>query len=394
MTTATSDSGEERAGRRDAVEGLTDDDLKRLRSALLAWFDRHRRELPWRGVDDPYAVWVSEVMLQQTQVATVIDYFRRWMQRFPTVEALAEAERDEVMELWAGLGYYRRARFLHESARMVVDQMQGRLPQTADALEELKGVGPYTAGAVASIAFDEPTPVVDGNVERVLSRLFAIPGDPKATENQKRYWRIAAELVDPERPGDFNQAMMELGATICTPDDAACMLCPARDGCRAFAEGDPLGYPDTVSRAPQKPMTVETAVVVRRRGDEPHEFLTVKRPSEGLLAGLWEFPSVEIEPEPDLEGGVRDFLSDRLALSAAAEAEPTALGEFVHHFSHIRMTIRAQVRAVGADAADAEPAEGFERPVRWVTRRQLDDLAMSAAMRKVLALFDETERES
>lgn len=370
-----------------AIE-FTDAQRRSFRAGLLSWYRRHRRELPWRGVEDPYAVWVSEVMLQQTQVATVIDYYRRWLERFPSVEDLAQAEVDDVLEMWAGLGYYRRARFLYESAQMIVDELGGELPKTARDLQKLKGVGPYTAGAVASIAFGERTPVVDGNVERVLSRLCAISGDPKSTPNQKLYWRLAGELVDPEAPGDFNQAMMELGATVCTPQNPTCMLCPLREYCEGFASGEPSAYPDTARRARQRAMTVHTAVIVRRGVDES-AFLMVKRPSDGLLAGLWEFPTVEADDAGAADDPLDAYLSDDLGARAACDAEPVELGEFVHHFSHIRMTIHAQVREVGADDAERGLEHSLDRPVEWVGRAGLDELAMSAAMQKVLLLFDE-----
>lgn len=362
-----------------------------MRRVLLAWFSRHRRELPWRGVDDPYAVWVSEIMLQQTQVTTVIDYYHRWLERFPTVEELACADSEEVLEMWAGLGYYRRARFLHESAKMVVEQMGGALPETAKSLKKLKGVGPYTAGAIASIAFGEATPVVDGNVERVLSRLFAIDGDPKATPNQKLFWKLAGELVDPDAPGDFNEAMMELGATVCTPQSPTCMLCPLRTHCRGFEAGEPTRYPATAKRARQRPVTVQTAVITRPGGSsvdgggEAREFLVIKRPADGLLGGLWEFPTVEVDAQAP---ALQEFLEDHLGLSCAEMGAPGELGELVHHFSHIRMTIEVEQRHLAGRDETFEPAADFERPVQWVRRDELDALAMSAAMRKVFGLYE------
>lgn len=367
-----------------AEHRLTDEERRQFRGALLDWYTRNRRELPWRGVDDPYAVWVSEIMLQQTQVATVIDYYHRWLERFPTVEDLAGAEREEVMELWAGLGYYRRARFLHESARIVADEMGGELPETAKELKALKGIGPYTAGAIASIAFGEAVPVVDGNVERVLSRVRAISGDPKSTPNQKLYWKLAGELVDPRAPGDFNQAMMELGATICTPQSPTCMLCPVREHCVAFAEGDPTEYPATAKRSRQRPVSVQTCIVVTGEGEQ-ERFLVIKRPPDGLLGGLWEFPTV-VEEEGE-EPTVESYLVDCLATQNLETSERDELGELVHHFSHIRMTIRAESRRVHADELPAA-ADAFDQPVQWVDRAELERLPMSAAMRKVLALFE------
>lgn len=364
------------------------DQIVEFRRALLNWYDRHRRDLPWRDIDDPYRTWVAEVMLQQTQVATVVDYFERWMERFPDVESVAEAETEEILELWQGLGYYRRARFLHRSARKVVEEYGGELPGTADELEELTGIGPYTAGAIASIAFEQPTPVVDGNVERVLSRLRAIEGDPKATANQKVYWRLAGELVDRDRPGDFNQGMMELGATICTPQNPSCLICPVRQWCEGFAEGDPEQFPAPAKRTRQKPMAVATAVLTRpgqREGQA--EYLVLKRPADGLLGGLWEFPSVELGEAAESEEateGLEAYLQETLGLQEAHRRAGGRLGEVTHLFSHIRMTIHVYRREV--DGAFRPAEERIERPAQWVERSRLEEVAMSAAMRRVQAL--------
>ncbi|MGM0557450.1 MAG: A/G-specific adenine glycosylase [Myxococcota bacterium] len=352
-----------------------------FRDDLLTWYDRDKRELPWRGIDDPYKTWVSEIMLQQTQVATVIDYYHRWLERFPTVEALAGADREQVMELWAGLGYYRRARFLHESATMVVDEFDGELPTTFDELQKLKGVGPYTAGAIASIAFGQSVPVVDGNVERVISRLQEIGGDPKSTANQKVYWALAEELVDPERPGDFNQAMMELGATICTPSSPSCMLCPVREHCHGFRAGHPEDFPGVASRARQKPVDVATCVLWRSASGG-REYLTLQRPADGLLGGLWEFPTVETDGAAANADPMTDYLS---GLDLDEVPDSRELGQLVHHFSHIRMTITAESREVHADAA----IQSGDRAHRWVDEVALEDLPMSAAMRKVHVLFEQ-----
>jgi A/G-specific adenine glycosylase len=356
-----------------------DGDVEAFRQHLLAWYDRDKRDLPWRGIEDPYKTWVSEIMLQQTQVATVIDYYHRWLERFPTVESLAASDQEQVLELWAGLGYYRRARFLHESAQMLVEDYNGELPETFERLQELKGVGPYTAGAIASIAFGQPVPVVDGNVERVLSRLQVIEGDPKSTANQKVYWAMAEELVDPKRPGDFNQAMMELGATLCTPSSPSCMLCPVREHCHGFRLGSPEDFPDVASRSRQKPVDVATCIVWRET-DGVREYLTLRRPTDGLLGGLWEFPSVQTD-DAEADDPIRAYLNE-LDLTSVSDAEQ--LGRLVHHFSHIRMTITAESRRVRPEAA----IESGERPHRWVDEAALADLPMSAAMRKVHALFE------
>jgi A/G-specific adenine glycosylase len=366
---------------------------------LLGWYRLHRRELPWRDERDPYLIWVSEVMLQQTQVATVIDYYLRWLNRFPTLDDLAQASLEEVLEMWSGLGYYRRARFLHESSRRVAAEMGGRLPSAAGELKKLKGIGAYTAGAIASIAFGRPEPVVDGNVERVLSRLRAVEGDPKSGANQKIFWRLAARLVDPEEPGDFNQALMELGATVCTPQNPSCELCPVRQFCAAHELGAAGEFPATTKRARQRPVSVRSAVVVRE-GEGGDEFLLVKRPADGLLGGLWEFPSTEAPARADAEESSRmlhDYLGERFGLGRDGRIEARALGGFVHHFSHIRMSIEAEVWRMGVGESIDEPEQPVDeqsaqkqqvaQPVKWVAEDAVDSVAMSAAMRKVMGLY-------
>ncbi|MGH7289297.1 MAG: A/G-specific adenine glycosylase, partial [Myxococcota bacterium] len=208
-----------------------------VRSVLLTWYRRERRDLPWRRTRDPWAIWVSETMLQQTRVETVIPYYERFLERFPSVQALADAEPDELMKSWAGLGYYSRARNLKAAAHKVVEEHGGRVPDDLEALRELPGVGRYTAGALASIAFDRPAPIVDGNVARVLARLLDLDFDVKSPAGQRRLWDEAAALADGPSPGDLNQALMELGALVCTPRAPRCPLCPLREDCRGLAAG-------------------------------------------------------------------------------------------------------------------------------------------------------------
>jgi A/G-specific adenine glycosylase len=368
------------------------DEVEAIRSDLLDWYDRHRRDLPWRDIDDPYRTWVAEMMLQQTQVTTVIDYYRRWMERFPDVASVAQADIDEVLELWQGLGYYRRARFLHRSARMIVEEYDGELPSTVEGLKTLVGVGPYTAGAIASIAFDRAVPLVDGNVERVLSRLRSIEGDPKSSENQSTYWRLAEDLVDPQRPGDFNQGLMELGATICTPQNPNCLICPVRQACQGFESGDPQAFPEPVERTQKKPMSVAVSVVSRPAGSDGAgpEVLLMKRPEEGLLAGLWEVPTVELDAEPDAPSdavdAVIDYLRDGVGLDATESLEEAWLGTMSHLFSHIDMTLHIAAHHVPADIS---LSASQERPMQWVRADDCEDVAMSAAGRKVLSRWRE-----
>jgi A/G-specific adenine glycosylase len=272
------------------VSATSERSIQEIRRRLLDHYDVHRRDLPWRGESDPYRVWVSEVMLQQTRVQTVIPYYRRWMERFPDVEALAAADEDDVLSLWEGLGYYSRARNLQKAARVVRERHGGSLPDSADALRGLPGFGAYTAGAVASIAFNAPAPAVDGNVRRVLSRLFDLAA-PTGAELQAR----AAELVDPTRPGDFNQALMDLGATVCMPIEPRCSACPLETLCQARVRGTVHLRPGARPRKviPQRSFAV--AVIL----DREDRVLLVRRPRVGLLGGMWAFPEVEAESATD-----------------------------------------------------------------------------------------------
>jgi A/G-specific adenine glycosylase len=257
--------------------------------ALLAWFDRHRRDLPWRRTSDPYKIWLSEVMLQQTRVETALPFYTRFLEKFPTVEELAGAELAEVLALWSGLGYYRRARQLHAAAREIA--VAGAFPSTVEGLLALPGVGAYTAAAVASIAFGVAAPVMDGNVERVLSRCLAMEEDPRASGPRRRLLAAAAELLDPRRPGDGNQALMELGATLCAPRNPKCLLCPLLPDCRAAREGDPERYPTPKAMRGAERRRLLVAVVENGAG-----VLLFRRPDDStLLAGTWELPWTTLE---------------------------------------------------------------------------------------------------
>ncbi len=259
-------------------------DAPALRARLLLWFDEHRRDLPWRRAREPYSVWLSEVMLQQTQVATVIPYFQRFLARFPDAKALAEAPLSDVLTLWSGLGYYSRARNLHRAAQAIA---QGGMPRTSDGLRELPGFGRYTAAAVASIAFGEPVAVVDGNVARVLARLLALRA-PLASVAET-LWSEAQALLDPARPGDFNEAMMELGALVCVPASPRCEECPIGAGCRARRRGLQAQIPAPKVRAQRQRLDLACAAVVRNGA-----ILLGRRTEKGLFGGLWELPSIEI----------------------------------------------------------------------------------------------------
>ena len=251
---------------------------------LSAWFVREKRDLPWRRTRDPYRVWISEAMLQQTRVETAIPYYERFLARFPTVEALAGAEEDSVLAAWSGLGYYRRARALRAAAQVIVERHGGRFPDEVEQLLELPGVGPYTAGAIASIAFGRPEPLVDGNVTRVLSRVFGVEG----ARTGPRIWSLAKELVTEEDPGSWNQALMELGALVCLPRAPLCDRCPIADRCVARKEGRVEELPAPRAR----PSTISIDVVVLAASNAGR-WLLERRPAKGRMAGMWQLPTVE-----------------------------------------------------------------------------------------------------
>lgn len=295
---------------------------KEFSKRLLRWYDRFRRDLPWRlgsdlaGPLDPYHVLVSETMLQQTQVATVIPYYQRFLLRFPTINDLAAADEQDVLRLWQGLGYYSRARNLQAAARKVVSDHSGALPRDRDALLKLPGIGRYTAGAIASIAFDLRAPILDGNVTRVLCRLDNIAADPRQKETAAHLWRRAEEILPAKRPGDFNSAMMELGATICTPRNPQCLVCPVRLHCEAQAAGTQETIP-APRRAKPTPLLKRRTYCIRR-GDR---WLIEQRPSRGRWAGMWQFVTIDGESEADLPVAIQS---------------PISLGVVTHALTHRR----------------------------------------------------------
>jgi A/G-specific adenine glycosylase len=336
-------------------------------SELLSWYDKTRRDLPWRGIADPYRIWLSEIMLQQTRVETVIPYFHRFLKRFPDVESLAAAELDEVLGLWSGLGYYRRARQLHAAARQIVAQ-GGRMPDTEDGLRELPGIGPYTAAAVASIAFGAVTPVLDGNVERVLARWLALEENPRKGSGKARLFEVAASFLVPERPGDGNQALMELGATVCTPRAPRCEECPLSDSCVALTEGQTERYPRLPER--RKPQRRELVALVVRRG---RSILLFRRPDDSeLLAGTWELPWLKKADGKQIE----ERLSERYGGSWRLG---DGLGKVRHSITHRALVV--EVRLADLESG-AELAEGAE--AGWFEPTEIDRLPVSSLVGKIL----------
>ena len=364
-----------------SLDDLTPTDRQRraFRDDLLDWYDAHKRAMPWRETDDPYRIWVSEIMLQQTRVDTVRDYYPRFQEAFPTVEALADAERDEVLKHWEGLGFYARARHLHEAARTVVAEHDGTVPDTMDDIRALKGIGPYTAAAVLSIAHDAPHAVLDGNVTRVLSRVFAVDEDATTTAAQRALRGLANDLLDADRPGDFNQAMMELGALVCTPSTPLCDRCPLQDVCRAHAAGTEDDYPITPESEPVPHHDIAVGLVFDDAGDE---LLIQRRPDEGLLGGLWEFPGGKQEEAESLETACRRELKEELGIDVSIDDHFYTLS---HAYSHFKITLHA----FRCRVADGTPEAREGQPFQWVDVDALDDYAFPRANRR---LIEELER--
>jgi len=345
-----------------------------LRRALLAWFRKNRRDLPWRRTRDPYAIWVAETMLQQTRVQTVIPYYERFMARFPSVQMLADAPAEELMLHWAGLGYYSRARNLQAAACQVVNRHGGALPNTARELRALPGIGRYTAGAVASIAFDRREPVVDGNVARLLARLFALREDIRAPAAQKRLWSEAARLASGAQPGALNEALMELGATICRPRAPRCGDCPLRRYCAAHAAGCQATLPVKSRPAPRS--KVEAVAALLLRGGR---VLAVRRPPGGLLGGLWELPGGARRRGEPLQAALARNVREGLGLRIHS-AEP--LGAVRHEFTHRHL----RLHLFRAQAAPGRVRRAGFDGHRWCAKRAAAELPLSAVARKALAL--------
>ena len=365
------------------TEHLHTDTIPRLRRNLLDWYDRHRRDLPWRDEPDPYRVWVSEVMLQQTQVATVVPYYERFLSRFPTLAKLAAAPLDDVLKAWEGLGYYARARNLHAAARQVMAEHGGRLPESYAALRQLPGFGDYTAGAVASIAFDEQVPAVDGNVKRVLARLFAITDDVTQSATARRLRAIATDLVPARRPGDFNQALMELGSTLCTPTSPRCLLCPARAECEGLAQGIHESLPVKSPRR-ERPHYDVTAAVIRR--DDGHLLIAQRKP-DAMLGGLWEFPGGKCQPGESLPDCLRREIREELGIEIEVGQYLTTIG---HGYTHFRISLHVfECRHL-----DGEPQALDCADWRWVQSGELEDFAFPVTDQKIIQILKSKPKHS
>jgi A/G-specific adenine glycosylase len=342
-------------------------------AALLAWYRRRRRNLPWREHPDPYRIWISEIMLQQTQVDTVIPYYFRFLERFPDVAALAAAQPDDVLKAWENLGYYSRARHLHRTAGILVEQFHGVIPDTWEAIRALPGVGDYTAGAILSIAFGKPVAAVDGNVRRVLSRLYAVREPVNRRETHKKINALAAALVPEDEPGAFNQALMELGALVCTPKSPACGNCPLGLHCLARQNGLQALLPFKEKKPPRPQKRVVAAVIFNRK----EQALIVRRPARGLLGSLWKFPGGVVEKEEMLEEGLARTIQEELGIRVRIG---TPLASIHHAYTHFRITLTAFRCFRRSGRLRALTCQEW----RWASRAELEELALSKADRAVI----------
>jgi A/G-specific adenine glycosylase len=362
-------------------------DHNQIATDLLKWYDANKRELPWRRDYKPYEVWLSEIMLQQTQVVTVVEYFNRFLGTYPTVTDLAMAEEEDVFKLWEGLGYYSRAKNLLRCARIVKDEYEGEFPLDFKALLELPGIGPYTAGAIMSIAFQKKIPAVDGNVMRVISRIHASDVDISEPRNRIFFEDRVMEIM-PDDPRDFNQALMELGARVCTPKSPTCEACPISSHCKAFGLGIPLSFPVKSKKMIKKHEDV--AVVIIKNNNK---ILTVKRPVEGLLSNLWGFPTVHFEkgshmenPGESILGAIETYLMETFDISA----NHISVAEGAKHvFTH-----RVWDMWIYKYEVDDEKLLKFsvEDPiVKWLEMNEMSQLAFPTAFKKIFGKIDQME---
>ncbi len=364
---------------------LTPAVLKKFRKVLQAWYTEHGRELPWRLTHDPYRIWISEIMLQQTTVVAVIPYFERFLTRFPTIHELAAAEETEVLRYWEGLGYYSRARNIHKAARHVSLSLSGTFPELVNDLQDLPGIGRYTAGAIRSFAFDLPAPIVEANTLRLYCRLLGYDGDPRARAGQDALWNFAEELVPEEQPGRFNQALMELGSVVCTPTNPNCPSCPVSFACQAFLTNRQRDIPRPAVR-PEITAVTELSVVLRREG----RFLLYHRAPGERWAGLWDFPRFacdELSKSPKRQPA---WIEQKLSLDLGVQVKvDELLTEIRHSVTRYRITLRSFL----ADHESGEIPEAAGE-YRWLTADEIHSYPLSVTGRKLAKLLPEAIEEA
>ena len=369
-----------------SIEMWDDEKIASFRRTLLAWYDNEKRDLPWRRTKNPYHIWVSEIMLQQTQVVTVIPYYERFLAWFPTVDALAKAPEEKLLKAWEGLGYYSRVRNMQKAAQEIMDDFNGEFPSTYDDILSLKGIGPYTAGAIASIAFDLPEPAVDGNVMRVMARLFEVNydiGDPK---NRKIFQAIMEVLIDPERPGDFNQALMDLGTDIESAKNPRPDESPIRFFSAAYLHGTYDKYPIKLPKKKPKPLQIQAFIIRNSKGD----FLLEKNTDGRLLGGFWSFPIMETDFigqqldlfETDNAKNTLKTTSQKTLFKEDYQLNPTWTNKTFNHvkhtFSHQKWTIELIEGSVNSNEFTKD------KELRWVTKDQLSTYPMATPQKKML----------
>jgi A/G-specific adenine glycosylase len=345
--------------------------MDRFAEKLLEWYAHQGRKLPWRGSIDPYAVWVSEIMLQQTRVETVIPYFERWMARFPSVAGLAASSEQDVLTVWEGLGYYCRARNLHKAARVVLEKYLGEIPNNLADLRSLPGIGRYTAGAIASMAFGLDVPTLDGNIRRVLARVFDVAEPADSAPGERILWRLAEQNLPTGRAGDANQALMDLGASICLPKKPRCLMCPLTDLCQARQLGIQEQRP-VLKPKPVVPHYVVTAAVLARDG----KVLLAKRPSKGLLGGMWEFPGGKTEANESFEACLAREIREELDVTIKV-GQP--FGVYQHAYTHFRITLYAFL----CELSDGEPRPLEAAELAWVAPAELAHYPMGKVDRQI-----------
>jgi A/G-specific adenine glycosylase len=338
---------------------------------LLTWYAAHARDLPWRGHPDPYAVWVSEIMLQQTRVETVIPYYQKWMAYFPTVFDLAVAPQQDVLALWEGLGYYARARNMHRAAGLIVEQFDGQIPVDAETLQTLPGIGRYTAAAIASIAFNQDDAALDGNIRRVLARVFDVTEPARSTIGERLLWQLAEEHLPPGSAGQYNQAIMDLGAMVCTPKSPNCNACPLAGICQARALGIQEERPVMKTKSATPHHTV-TAAIIRRNG----QVFIAQRPEKGLLGGMWEFPGGKTESGESLDACLKREICEELGIDIEI-SKP--FGIYQHAFTHFRITLHA----FECMLADGSPVAREHQNLRWVKPAELKNFPMGKIDRQI-----------
>jgi A/G-specific adenine glycosylase len=361
---------------------------------LLAWYRRHRRDLPWRRSSNPYFIWISEVMLQQTRVDTVIPYFHRFTERFPTMEALANAPEEEVLKMWEGLGYYSRARNLQGAIREVQERYGGVVPNTKEEISSLKGVGPYTAGAILSIAYNKPEPAVDGNVMRVLSRYFLIEADIMKPSTRGLMEQLAKELIPEGTAGDFNQALMELGAMVCTPRSPHCLTCPVMEHCSAREAGMEDELPIKKKSKPPRPEW-RMAALVEGVGEHTGQILIRQRPQEGLLARMWELPHTDVpfsyleQSPPQKESIPESFriLTDKLSEETIGIIPKRWFMQAEHTFSHIHWDMQVVVCGLEPGVIPSNSYVLLPSHYQWVDAATMENFAFPNVFLKILRAY-------